>query len=188
MSVKKYVFISYSSKETDTAERICSYLEFNHVNCWIAPRNVEAGANYASQIVNAIKKCEVMLMLASENTNVSGHVSNEVSIAFDNTIPIIPFRLEKFEFSDEYLYFLGRKHWINAYEDWDLGLAKLLDTIFSLTDAFPKANKETEKLSRHMIVQPGNKENSSYFLADDSKLSREEMVYLLVEKSKKYSL
>ena len=45
---------------------------------------MEAGGNYASQIVAAIRKCDIFVMLASESTNVSGHVSNEVSIAFDN--------------------------------------------------------------------------------------------------------
>ena len=84
MESEKIVFISYSSKEMETAVRVCNYLEEQGIVCWIAPRNIEAGANYASQIVAAIRRCDTLVMLASESTNVSGHVSNEVSIAFDN--------------------------------------------------------------------------------------------------------
>ena len=86
---KKHVFISYSSKEVDIAVRVCEYLEANGIPCWIAPRNVDAGGNYPTQIVTAIKTCEMLVLLASENTNASGHVTNEVSIAFDNRKIII---------------------------------------------------------------------------------------------------
>lgn len=78
------VFISYSSREADVAIKVCEYLENNGIICWMAPRNVIAGSNYATQIVSAIKSCSVLVLLASENTNASGHVSNEVSIAFDS--------------------------------------------------------------------------------------------------------
>ena len=109
MNVRNHIFISYSSKELDIALKVCEFLENNNFKCWIAPRNVEAGGNYATQIVNAIKKCDLLVLLASENTNNSGHVSNEVSIAFDNKKIIIPFKIQEFVFTDEYLYFLGRK-------------------------------------------------------------------------------
>lgn len=35
--------------------------------------------------------------------------------AFDADKPIITVRLEDVEFADEYLYYLKRKHWIDAY-------------------------------------------------------------------------
>lgn len=109
MNIRNHVFISYSSKELNTALKVCEFLENNCVKCWIAPRNVEAGGNFATQIVNAIKKCDLFVLLASENTNSSGHVSNEVSIAFDNKKIIIPFKIQDFVFTDEYLYFFGKK-------------------------------------------------------------------------------
>ena len=123
------VFISFSSKDRNVALNICKFLEDNGISCWIAPRNVDAGTNYATQIVSAIKKCRVFVLAASVNTNESGHVSNEVSLAFDNKKPIIPFKIEDFTFTDEYLYFLGRKHWIEAHSDMEAGLNKLKDTI-----------------------------------------------------------
>lgn len=55
MEQERFVFISYASKEMETASKVCKFLEDNGIRCWIAPRNVNAGSNYATQIVSAIK-------------------------------------------------------------------------------------------------------------------------------------
>lgn len=125
----KCVFISYSSSEFDKAEKVCQFLEDNDINCWIAPRDIDPGANYPTQIVSAIRNCDVFVLIASESANSSGHVSNEVSIAFDNKKTIIPFRIENVQFTDEFSYFLGRKHWIEAHMDFEKSLYALLRTI-----------------------------------------------------------
>lgn len=143
-----HIFISYSSKEAAVAAKVCDYLEASGIRCWIAPRNIDAGGNYASQIVSAIKTCEILVVLASENTNASGHVSNEVSIAFDNRKVIIPFKLQDFNFTDEYLYFLGRKHWIEAYEDLPGAMRTLKETILSLSTAFQPEKSRRPPSSR----------------------------------------
>lgn len=123
------VFISYSSEESNIAKQVCEYLENRGVLCWIAPRDIKPGGNYATQIVHAIRNCSVLVLLASEHTNISAHVSNEVSLAFDSKKVIIPFKIEDIVFSDEYLYFLGRKHWIEAHKNMGLGLEQLMTTI-----------------------------------------------------------
>lgn len=55
-----------------------------------------------------------------------------MSIAFDNKKSIIPFKIHDFEFTDEYLYFLGRKHWIEAHGNINAGLEVLKNTVLSL--------------------------------------------------------
>ncbi|MBE6871858.1 MAG: toll/interleukin-1 receptor domain-containing protein [Ruminococcaceae bacterium] len=133
MTEKRKVFISYSSKEVKIAEFVCDFLERNFVSCWMAPRDITPGETYASQIVQAIRDCEILVLLASENTNLSGHVTNEVSIAFDDKKVIIPFKLQDIEFSDDYLYYIGRNHWIEAHLNMNAGLEQLLATIRGLT-------------------------------------------------------
>lgn len=123
------VFISYSSKQFREASQVCEYLERHGVLCWMAPRNIDPGSNYASQIVQAIRDSSALVLLASNHTNVSGHVSNEVSLAFDCKKTIIPFKIENVQFSDEYLYYLGRKHWIDAFIDFPTALESLLHTL-----------------------------------------------------------
>ena len=52
---KPFVFISYSTKDADSANLVHSYLEGNGVACWIASRNIEGGQSFAVQIVDAIE-------------------------------------------------------------------------------------------------------------------------------------
>ena len=54
---KPFVFISYASKEADSANLVYSYLEGNGINCWISSRNIQGGESFASQIVDAIHEC-----------------------------------------------------------------------------------------------------------------------------------
>lgn len=187
MDIKKHVFISYSSKELDIAVKVCSYLETNGIPCWIAPRNVDAGGNYPSQIVAAIKNCEMLVLLASENTNASGHVSNEVSIAFDNKKIIIPFKLQQFNFTDEYLYFLGRKHWIEASNDVNAAMVLLKDTILSLSDNFGDASfVKNQNTSQKVDVSIPVIENEKKEEDDLDDYNRDAIVELLIDKTLKY--
>ena len=153
------IFISYSSKESEVAMKVCDYLESNGIACWIAPRNVNHGLSFAPQIVQAIKNCKVLVLLASRNTNGSEHVSSEVSFAFDNHKIIIPFRLEKFEFSDEYKYYLGRTHWIELEDNFQKSVQTLLNTIISSLDI--KVSNFTEEYKDGIKLAEGNLKRQS---------------------------
>ena len=180
------VFISYSSREADVAIKVCEYLEENGMNCWMAPRNVVAGSNYATQIVSAIKTCSVLVLLASENTNASGHVSNEVSIAFDSKKVIIPFKLQNFEFTDEYLYFLGRKHWIEAHLDFNSGLNLLKTTINEvLASKVPNIISKNEE-NKEPVENIFKSTTESAKTEHPKSLNRSEIVNVIIEKSRKF--
>ena len=57
------VFISYSSQDKVAADAICHILEQNEVRCWIAPRDIPAGAEYGDLIDEAIKHCRIVVVL-----------------------------------------------------------------------------------------------------------------------------
>ena len=123
------VFISYATEESEKAEKICFFLEKGGVKCWIALRDIRAGSSYPVQILDAIRNCCFFLLLASERTNISEHVSNEIERAFEYKKIIIPFMLQDIKFSDEQIYFLSRKQHINAYNNFEAGLDTLISTI-----------------------------------------------------------
>jgi len=50
------------------AEFIVTTLENNGVRCWIAPREVKAGALYADAIVRAIGDAKALVLVLSENS------------------------------------------------------------------------------------------------------------------------
>lgn len=55
------VFICHSSQDLPDAMRILQIIEDKGHRCWIAPRDAQAGENYAAQIVAAIRQSSLML-------------------------------------------------------------------------------------------------------------------------------
>lgn len=127
----KSVFISYTSTNVDSADAVYQYLQRNGISCWMAPYSISPGKDYPTEIVEGIKNCKAFVLIASKEVNESNHVSNELAIAFDCEKPIIAFKIEDVKFSSGFLYFLGRKHWIDAYHDFDEGLERLRFTLMT---------------------------------------------------------
>src|SRR5262245_53394269 len=110
------VFISYSTKDKVAADRVCSGLESRGLQCWIAPRDIEAGTSYPSAIVHAVQSCRVFVLLLSSYSDASPHVKSEVQWAFDSDIEIIPFRIAEFDVSADLQYLLSTVQWMDAWQ------------------------------------------------------------------------
>jgi len=108
------VFISYSNKDKTIADAVCSKLEDQSIRCWMAPRDVPPGANFAGAIMQAIGEAHVFVLIWSANTNTSEHILNELNQAFDQGKTVIPFRVENVEPSLSLKYYIGRTHWLDA--------------------------------------------------------------------------
>lgn len=108
------VFISHSSLDKEIANQLCKYLEDNGISCWIAPRDVNAGNDYGSEISTGIEHSGIFFLLLTENANASGHITNEVNLAFNKRKTIIPFMVSDFTLSKSLDYYLGKSHWIKA--------------------------------------------------------------------------
>ncbi|MGZ5408756.1 MAG: toll/interleukin-1 receptor domain-containing protein, partial [Aeromicrobium sp.] len=65
------VFICHSSKDRTIANAICSKLEQNRIRCWIAPRDVLPGSEYAQSIIEAINGSKLTVLVFSDNSNQS---------------------------------------------------------------------------------------------------------------------
>lgn len=55
----KHVFISHASADCAAAERVRDDLESDGIACWMAPRDVPAGDDYAKAITDAIGSCNL---------------------------------------------------------------------------------------------------------------------------------
>jgi tetratricopeptide (TPR) repeat protein len=108
------VFISYPHEDKTTADAACATLEAAGIRCWIAPRDVEPGAEWAASIIDAINSCRAMLLIFSANANRSRQVHREVEKAFDREVPVIPFRIESVRPEKSLDYYLGAVHWLDA--------------------------------------------------------------------------
>lgn len=179
---KPYVFISYSTKDSDIANLVLSYLEGNGISCWIASQNIEGGESFAMKIVEAIEGCSAFVLIASENSNDSPHVSREMSLATAKSKKIIPFRIQQYTLSKDNMYFLQLSQWISAEENVNGALKQLLTAIRS---EFPDECAESESAAaQHKTIVKG--EQKAVVEDDLPSLSREEMVELLLQKIEKF--
>jgi hypothetical protein len=108
------IFVSYSSKDKLIADAICSRLENQGIRCWIAPRDVNPGADYSDQISEALERSTAMVMVFSSGSNSSRHVKSEIDRAFSLDKVIIPFRVENVELDKGLAYYLSKTHWLDA--------------------------------------------------------------------------
>lgn len=108
------VFISYSAEDKLTADAVCAALEARHIRCWIAPRDVLPGRDYAETLIEAIRDAPLMVLVFSSGANGSRHVLREVERAASRNIPILPFRIEDVPPCDAMEYYLSSTHWLDA--------------------------------------------------------------------------
>jgi len=108
------VIISYSSHDKLQADAICNRLEAQGIRCWIAPRDVPAGTEYADSIVQAIEKAEVLVLVYSSHADESTQVRREVERAVNEGTKIMPVRIEDAEMSKSFEYYVGSIHWLDA--------------------------------------------------------------------------
>jgi len=127
------VFISHSSADRNTANCICKELESNNLSCWIAHRDIEPGADWAESIGNAIKRCKVMVIVFSKDSNKSVQVPRELSLALNNNVTIIPFKIDDTEPTGSMEYYLSDTHWLMASAgSMDANICILRDTVLPL--------------------------------------------------------
>lgn len=124
------IFLSYSSRDKLIADAICSRLENQGIRCWIAPRDVNPGADYSDQISDALERSTAMVMVFSSGSNASRHVKSEIDRAFSLDKVIIPFRVENVEMDKGLAYYLSKTHWLDALtKPLDQHIDRLASTI-----------------------------------------------------------
>jgi uncharacterized RDD family membrane protein YckC len=109
------VFISYAAEDGTVADAVCASLEASGTKCWVAPRDVLPGADYAQAIVEAISQSRIMILLLSSRSNDSPHVRREVERAVTRDIPVLPLRIEDVPLSLSLQYYIGMVQWYDAH-------------------------------------------------------------------------
>ena len=110
-----HAFISYSTEDKTTAGAVCARLEMDGVRCWMSPRDIDAGADWNTAIIEAISASRVMVLVWSSNSNASPDVILEAKHAFRQGIPVIPFRIEDTPPPKSLEYYLAFVQWLDAF-------------------------------------------------------------------------
>jgi hypothetical protein len=108
------VFICHSSKDRTIANAICSTLEQHRIRCWMAPRDILPGSDYARSIIEAVSGARLTILVFSDNSNQSPHVRRELERTVSRGIPILPFRVDDVVPSPSLEYFISDAHWLDA--------------------------------------------------------------------------
>jgi hypothetical protein len=120
------VFISFSSKDRETVERIRHGLE---------TRDVPPGADFQEAIINALEQAKVMLLVFSTNANNSAEVKKELVLVSEYKMPLIPVRIENVLPSGAFRYQLTTRNYLDLFQDWDMNLARLTEQLTHLIAA-----------------------------------------------------
>lgn len=77
------IFISYSRKDTEIANRICRAFDQAGITYFIDRQGIGGGMEFPTVLAEAILNCKLMLFLASKNSYASKFTNSEVTFAFN---------------------------------------------------------------------------------------------------------
>ena len=119
------VFIWYASPDFDSALTLRDDLEADGLGCWMAPRDVPAGADFAVAIPEAIGQAAMVVLLLSEGANASDNVRREAHLAVQHKLPILPVRLEEVAPEGALAFLLADAQRIDAFPRIEPSLAQI---------------------------------------------------------------
>lgn len=129
---RKLAFICYATPDIEEVEHIVGWLERSGITCWMAPRDVRPGSNYAESIVDAIQSAELLIVLLSSHANASPHVANEIERAVHYRKSIVPVRIAEVEPSRSIELHLSTRQWVEMWGTPEIrqrGVERLVESL-----------------------------------------------------------
>jgi len=190
------IFLSYSTKDSDSATKIVEGLKIAGHKVWFAPNKILGGENYAENIEEGIEQCELFVLLASKHSignkqlkiEASEEVGNEIELAKKYGLKQIPLKLDDSIVSGATggnNYHLIRKQWIDVAVSLESGdFTPIVEQIIAVADNIKTKSydeKYIEEAERDLIL--GNFERSISTLGKHSfsekHISRVEFIRVL---------
>jgi len=94
MAQAEDVFVSYSREDNDKVLELTAKLRAAGVPLWMDVRSIDGAAMWGEEIVNALAKAKVLLLLVTESAVRSHNVTKEVLLASERKGHILPVHLE----------------------------------------------------------------------------------------------
>ena len=151
--MKYDVFISYSSKDQKVVEAMCAYLEQYKVRWFVAYREIPKGVVWARAIVEALDESKMMVVVFSEEFNMSDHVDREIELASEDKKPILTFRVSDVMFKGAKKYYLKNINWIDAFPHPETMFDSLLDNVCKLIGR-PLTDVNTKSVFNNPVPAP----------------------------------
>ncbi|GJJ05099.1 hypothetical protein RugamoR64_56370 [Duganella rhizosphaerae] len=133
------VFLSHSHVDKVFADAICHRLEAADIRCWVAPRDIRPGDDWAESIIDAMDQAKMLVLIFSASANNSPQVRREVERAVNKGLMVLPFRIENVPLSKSLEYFISTQHWLDAITgDLEQHLDELSHCVAMLLERLPQ--------------------------------------------------
>lgn len=118
-------FVSHSSKDQESIEKIVNDLYTEGITCWYAPRDLRIGDRFRQQIHDSIRGHDKLLLALSESSICSTWVAEEVEEALElerthGSEILFPIRLDDsiFRSNEAWAKLLRQQRHIGDFSDW----------------------------------------------------------------------
>ncbi len=172
------VFISYSRKDIDIADKICAAFDRNNISYFIDRQGIGGAFEFPEVLANAILNCKIFLYLASNNSYASRFTNSEITFAFNEKEKnsILPYIIDGSNLPTVQRFIFSAINWRNIKEH-------PIDTVL-IADILHLLGRETKVDDTRSEELPGGKDKILYQLV----LKKAGPVKLLVVKCLKDSL
>lgn len=130
------IFISHASDDAAVARQMCAALEGVGITCWIAPRDIRAGADYRNEILRGIRETDAFLLVYSRKASESEHVAREVGYADERGKTVYPVRVDSTNVEGPLEYLLQGKQWV----DFNANPEQAMRSVAEAVQGAPLAN------------------------------------------------
>lgn len=116
MGTMGQLFVSYASGDRARTLEIVEAVRAQGIEVWIDQAGIAGGAAYGTEIANALRDAEAVLLIASDASLASKNVRQEIMLAWRYDRPIIPLILHPLLFPDDVAYWLEGAQWIEVFD------------------------------------------------------------------------
>jgi hypothetical protein len=147
------IFVSYSRRDIETADRIAGAMKDAGLDIWIDRESIEAGNTWRVQIVQAIDTCDAFVLMLSPRSAASDNVRKEIDLAQDSRRTIFAIMLEPTQLPAEIRYQLTGLQFIDVQM---LGFEKAVSQLISTINGHVAKLKPVEEQKTHqaeLVIQ-----------------------------------
>lgn len=119
-------FISYNMRDKPQVSSFVTDVEKAGGRCWMFERDQAAAAQWAAEIVRALRQSERVIVFLTPRSCASPHVCRELTLADRFQKPILPVMLEPCDPPDDVVYFLASLHELRVFEVGEEAARRLL--------------------------------------------------------------
>ena len=111
-----YVFLSYASADRERALHVADLLEGEGIRVWLDRQSIEGGASWSEQIVQSIRGCAALVLLATPQSLTSRNVRQEIQLAWEYDRPVLPLLLEPISYPETIQYARAGWQWVEVLD------------------------------------------------------------------------